>query len=410
MRRLVVASAIRATLLTTPLSALAASPAPSPSPTSSASAGSARATAALEYLLAAQGSDGSIDGSIAETADYVIGAAAAGYDPGTLHGCLAGTGALTFLATASDGAATDAAKTAKTILAAIAAGEDPAAFGGRNLVARLAALYHSDSGSFGDGSTFGQAFGILATTAAGGAVPAEATAELLALQDPDGSWGYGGAPVAAGGGDTTSTAIALIALDKAGVHAADTAALAYLSSQQLADGGFPYQNSTVFGTPASDPDSDALVLQALLATGADVTSAAWSKGSNTILTHLASGQGPDGGFAFPGSPENAFTTVQVPAALVGSTYGSVVHPTYEASVPDIRCPNAAPIASPTSSPSVAVTVAPSAQPSASGQPGQSEGSSGWSRGAVLLTIGALVALLLLVAGWWWFRVRSKQLR
>ena len=138
--------------------------------------------------------------------------------------------------------------------------------------------------------------------------------------------------------------------------------------------------------------------------------AAWSKGSNTILTHLTAGQGTDGGYAFPGSPENAFTTVQVPAALVGSTYGSAVHPVYEAGVPDIRCPNAAPIASPTPSASAVPSVTPSAQPSTAAQPGQSDGSSGWSRGAVLLAIAALVALVLLVAGWWWFRVRSKQPR
>ena len=414
MRRLVVASAILATLLTTPLSALAASPAPSPSlspspsPTSVAAPDPVRATAALEYLLAAQGPDGSIDGSIGETADYVIGAAAAGFDPGTLHGCLSGAGALTFLATASDAAATDAAKTAKTILAAIAAGEDPTRFGGRDLVKRLMELYHTESGSFGDGSTFGQAFGILAVSASGGAVTTEATAELVALQDSDGSWSYGKAPVAAGGGDTNSTAIALIALDKAGVHTADAAALAYLASQQLADGGFPYQNSTDFGVPASDPDSDSLVLQDLLAAGVDATSPAWSKGSNNVFTHLAVSQAADGGYAFPGSPENAFTTVQVPAALVRSTYGSVVHPAYEANVPDVRCPNAAPVASPTPSAVAFASVAPSAQPSASALPGRSEGSSGWSRGQILLAIAVLAGLVLLVAGWWWFRVRSRK--
>ena len=72
MRRLVVASAILAALLTWPLAQAAASPA------NPALAGtdSQRATAALEYLLAAQGSNGSIDSSLGETADFVIGAAA----------------------------------------------------------------------------------------------------------------------------------------------------------------------------------------------------------------------------------------------------------------------------------------------------------------------------------------------
>ena len=96
MRRLIVASAILATFLITPFGLAAATSTPSTSPTDSE-----RATAALQYLLAAQGADGSIDASIGETADFVIGAAAAGYDPATLHGCGAGTGALDYLATAS---------------------------------------------------------------------------------------------------------------------------------------------------------------------------------------------------------------------------------------------------------------------------------------------------------------------
>src|ERR1035437_3122487 len=103
MRSTVIASAILAPLLTTPLSFAAAAPTSIP-PTDSE-----RATAALEYLLAAQAPDGSIDKSLGETADYVIGAADADYDPATLTGCTAGgTGALAFLATASDAATTDA--------------------------------------------------------------------------------------------------------------------------------------------------------------------------------------------------------------------------------------------------------------------------------------------------------------
>ena len=80
MRRLVVAGAILATLLTWPLAQAAAAPA-APTPTDER-----RATAALDFLLAAQHADGSLDGSLGETADFVIGTAAAGYDPATLHG------------------------------------------------------------------------------------------------------------------------------------------------------------------------------------------------------------------------------------------------------------------------------------------------------------------------------------
>jgi hypothetical protein len=340
MRRLVVASAILATLLTMPLSLAAATPTTHPA---TAPTDADQATEALSYLLAAQRGDGSIDASLGETADFVIGAAAAGYDPATLHGCAGGAGALSFLATASDAAGGDAAKTGKTVLAVVAAGGDPTNFAGRDLLARLAALYHDPTGAFGDGSTFSQAFAIMAVVASGGSVPAGASAELAALQDPDGSWSYGMAPVAAGRGDTNSTAIALMALDAAGVHSADAAGLAYLASQQLGDGGFPYQNSSALGPPLSDPDSDSIVLQALVAAEQNPEAAGWSKGPNDVLTQLRSDQGADGGFAYPGKKgEDAFTTSQVPAALMQVPYAAAVHPKPGLSVPTSDCPSLGP--------------------------------------------------------------------
>ena len=341
MRRLVVASAILATLLTTPLSLAAADPT---QPT--VATDSTRATAALAYLLAAQGADGSIDGSLGETSDFVIGAAAAGYDPATLHGCAGDAGALSFIATASDAAATDAGKTGKAILAVVAAGGDPAEFEGRDLPARLAALYNAATGAYGDGATFGQSFAVLAVVASGGSVPAGAAAWLASLQGSDGSWSYGSVPPSAGDGDTNSTAIALMALDVAGVHSADPAALAYLASQQVAGGGFPY--STAWGT-ASDPDSDSIVLQALIATGQDPEGPAWSQGADNVLTDLRAMQAADGGFVYPGWGESAFATSQVPAALMRLPYGAAVHPRTGLSVPTTAC----------SSPSLGPSLGPS---------------------------------------------------
>ncbi len=374
MRGIVVASAILATLLTTPLSLAAATPAnlvvPAGPPTralSAASADSERATAALEYLLAAQQTDGSIDGQIGETADFVIGAAAAGYDAATLQGCAAGTSALSFLATASDGAATDAAKTGKTILAAVAAGADPASFEGRDLMARLAAVYDPATGAYGNGVTFSQSFAVLAIVAADGSVPAGAVAYLAALQDGDGSWSFGKAPVPAGQGDTNSTAIALMALDAAGDHSADAAAFAYFHSQQLADGGFPYQNSATFGPPASDPDSDAMVMEALVAAGENPEAAVWSQGSDNVVTNLRARQGADGGFAYvSGASEDAFTTSQVPASLVRKPYSAEVNPVTGRTVPTTQCtassPTPSPSVSPNPSPSPSPTPIPTAPP------------------------------------------------
>ena len=343
MRTLVVASAILATLLTAPLAQAAAAPTQSPAPApATAQTDPQRATSALSYLLAAQKANGSLDGSIGETADFVIGAAGAGFDPATLRGCSGtSTSALDYIATASDAAAGDAAKTGKAALAVLAAGADPAAFAGRDLVARITALFNSGTGAYGDGSTFGQSFAILALRAGGRDVPPTALTELKALQDPDGSWSFGKVPVAAGQGDTNSTAIALMALEAAGDHSLDATGLAYLRSQQLTDGGFPYQNSTAFGPPASDADSDSIVLQALVAAGQDPEGSSWLQGSNSVLTQLRSDQAAGGSFAYPGMAPSAFTTSQVPAALLRVAYATAVHPVAGAAVPKTACQAAA---------------------------------------------------------------------
>ncbi len=393
MRRLVVASAILATLLTWPLAQVAAAPTPPlAAAPASAPTDAERATGALAYLLAAQRADGSLDGSIGETADFVIGTAAAGFDPATLHGCSGtATAALDYLATASDAATTDAAKTGKATLAVVAAGGDPAAFQGRDLIARLGALYNSGTGAYGDGSTFGESFAILALRAGGRDVPAAALAALKALQDPDGSWSYGTAPVAAGQGDTNSTAIALMALGAAADHSVDATGLAYLRSQQLADGGFPYQNSSAFGPPASDADSDSIVLQALIAAGQDPAGSSWLQGSNSVLTQLRTAQAAGGGFAYPGMAPSAFTTSQVPAALMLVPYAAALHPVAGAGVPTTSC--RAPVATRTLAPTATAPV-PAPGPS--------------SPGPLAYLVIALVALAGVVGTGWAFTANPRR--
>ena len=82
-----------------------------------------------------------------------------------------------------------------------------------------------------------------------------------------------------------------MALESVGDHSADANALAYLKTQQLADGGFPYQNSSTYGPPTSDPDSDSIVLQALVAAGENPEAAAWSQGSSNVVTESSRGPG-----------------------------------------------------------------------------------------------------------------------
>jgi len=271
------------------------------------------------YLASQQAADGSIDGAVGETADFVQGAAAAGYDPATLTSN-AGNSALDFLGAKVDSgySALSAGSTAKLILAAVAARKDPTAFGKaskQNLITRLQSLYNGTTGAYGDGQTFNQSLAILADVASGQPVPPAAVTYLEKVQNSDGSWNYLGVKDAAAGGDTNSTAVALEGLAAASDHSRDSAALTWLHTQQQPDGGFPYQGP---GGP-SDPDSDALVIQGILASGQQPQSATWTaKGtSNTPVSNLAGMQAPSGGFAYPGNPgPDAFTTSEVPAALV----------------------------------------------------------------------------------------------
>jgi hypothetical protein len=163
--------------------------------------------------------------------------------------------------------------------------------------------------------------------------------------------------------------MALMALNATGVDKADTKGLAYLRTQQVDDGGFVY--STAWGS-TSDPDSDSLVLQALLSAGADPVAADWSKGSNNVLTALQSSQGADGGFAGVGSGETPFVTSQVPAALMRAPYAAAVHWTAGRSVPLSRCPSPSrspsSTASPTPIPTPVPTPIPTAPPTAPSTP------------------------------------------
>lgn len=300
------------------------------------------ATAALAYLAGQQGADGSIASSAGATEDFILGAAAANYDPNTLVSC-AGTSAYAYLTAKLTTATATAGGTGKLALAVLAGKLDPAAFGGQNLLVRLGTFYKATTGAYGDGSTFGQSLAILALEGAGQAIPPAAITELEGLQDTDGSWNYQASSNATAG-DTNSTAIAVEALRAAGVAASDASlskAIAYLHTQQNSDGGFTYS-----APGASDPDSDALVIQALVALGEDPSGAGWTVGGKTVFDDLLSRQAADGGFTYPGSPApDAFTTSQVPAGLKKAPLPGTATWQPGARIPGVSCPTPKPTAS-----------------------------------------------------------------
>jgi prenyltransferase beta subunit len=291
---------------------------------------------------------------------YVIGAAAAGYDGSQLSNCTAMT-VVQYLQANANAASADGGNAGRLLLAAVAARQSVTAFGGVNLVTKVNGFYAA--GLYQAGTAQGQALAILGLKAAAQVVPQAAIDAVKHAQDSDGGWDYQlikDDPNAASNfdtSDTNSTAFALMALTAAGDHSADAAALAWLRSQQQADGGFGYQ-----GAP-SDPVSDALVIQALLATFQDPASTSpangWAVGLNSPFTYLAAQQQAGGGFVgYNGSPD-AGTTSQVVSGLERRPY-PINAPASPAVLPGATCP--APSPTPTATPTATSTPIPTAAP------------------------------------------------
>ena len=328
-----------------------------------ASAACDPATHAVQYLHSVQMADGSIDGNVNETADYVLGAAADGIDPNTLTGP-SGKSAFDYFTADLGGAQKslqDANVLGKLIQAVVAGHHDPHNFGGINLLDRLLkgstpgsspqpSYYNGGTGVFldaisaGQNQTFTQANAILGLASAGDTslvVPAKAITELKSLQSGSGGWSSFGTF------DTNDTSIALMALAATG-HTPSTDAAVYssaftylLTQQDSASGGFTF--STDFGTATSDPDSDSFVIQALVAAGQNPAGSTWTNAKGNAPTDILTFQdAATGGFVFAaGGKVQAFATTQ---AVVGLRHTSLpVTGSYASGtmVPAAGCPTVA---------------------------------------------------------------------
>ena len=277
----------------------------------------------LEYLVTQQQSDGGFTNGFSEgsdlgtTCDVVLAIAAGGQDA---SGWVSdeGNSPLDYLHGQVTAGAVDApGLRAKTALALLATGQDPADFAGQDLIAELNAGYDDATGSYG-GSVFDQALVMLTLASAGEPVPPEAVQFLLDKQGEDGAWALFGGPDDVG--DTNTTAVAVQALLVTG-HGADLdAALDYLHGVQNDDGGFPYQNPSDYGTD-TDANSTAVVLQALLAAGESMGD--WTPAGESPLNALNALYDPgSGGFlwqaAVPGP--NVLATAQAIPALANYTF------------------------------------------------------------------------------------------
>ncbi len=227
-----------------------------------------------------------------------------------------------------------------------ALGGDPTSFGGSNLVSRLLATEQTtgdDTGLFGTEAQVGdylagvydQGLALAALASVGtttGTQVDAADAWLHGQQCPDGGWtSYenssnpcNGSAADYEGPDTNSTALAIDGLSAQGdLGSADAAkATTFITHAQDSDGGWGYEPNAKSAPGSTDPDSTALVIQAILALGQSPTESAFDRRSANPVTTLgsfqiASGTGA-GAFSYPGTPgPNTLATYQAVPALAG---------------------------------------------------------------------------------------------
>ncbi len=218
----------------------------------------------------------------------------------------------------------------RATLVSEAAGLDPARLSAdSNMPAQIAGLWNSSTGSFGDPSTNGTVFAILAL--AGTPLPEwalrPAVSYLRRNQHDDGGWEFGPAttPVAQEAPSTADmTGAALAALCEAGVPAYDpqvAAGLEFLHGNLEANGGFAYP----YGGPNSD--TNAWAVSGLNACGIDPQSEEWtSPADKTPIDYLLSLQikapeGEAGSFGYS-APEfgGIYSTQDSLRAIAGAVF------------------------------------------------------------------------------------------
>ena len=260
---------------------------------------------AATFVVSTQQADGGFGGSGAgQTMDAIYALRAAGIDPATVM--KGGKSPADFLK-ANAAAAVKPAAAAKAALGARALGLDPRNVNGTNLIANITAGYDAARGEYA-GDAFSQSIAMLGLSCTGNALPSGAIVALRKAQIADGGWGFGS------DSDADTTGIALQALVASGAGASDGAvvkAVAYLKKTQGTDGGWG------FDPAESNTSSTAFVVQALIAAGEDVDGATYRKGTVGPMAYLLSQQVADGSFK---GFDAAFATNQVLPAIAGRTF------------------------------------------------------------------------------------------
>ena len=277
------------------------------------------ANAALQWMRPQQSANGSFGSNVGATLDVILAAAAANQHPDSWTGSSGASLVDYTAANAASFIARGAAATGKLSVGAAAVGQDPHGFGGIDLVAAINNTFNTATGAYGE-NNMDQAWAMLGLRAAGEAVPTAAIARLASQANPNGGWGWA-AGVAS---DSDSTALAVQALIASGApasHPALVAGLAYLRAVQLtnSNGGFAASPGEPWGL-VSNTNSTAFAVQGILAAGQDPLGASWTVSAATPVDFLLGQQLPNGAFVYIESPANLFATQQAVPALVGKPF------------------------------------------------------------------------------------------
>jgi prenyltransferase/squalene oxidase-like repeat protein len=282
---------------------------------------STRAARGAAYLVSQQRPDGSIPAfsPIGSTSDAVLAFVASGVG-GTSMGKAIG-----YLRTqTAAGNVNSLGLRAKVVLALDAAGKDPSAFGGHDLLSEISSTLRTN-GRFGTDPLLDDALAVLGLVSAGQPPVARASTWLLKAQCPDGGWAYdepynpkhdnahchsGSSDFYDSDSNTTSYVVmALVATRHTGWSASPFAFFDTLRDPDK--GGWSYDRSFI----ATDANSTSLVLQAYTAAGVHVPSGA--------LAALRGLQHPDcGAWAYSwsggtrGDPDVGATIAAIPAVLL----------------------------------------------------------------------------------------------
>lgn len=206
-------------------------------------------------------------------------------------------------------------QSAKLLLALNTLGLEPSNLAVEQLVSVIVSGQDESTGVFGFGP-FDHALAMLALTASGETIPANAISALESTQANNGGWGFEGTTDdAAADSNTTSMVIQALAASGQPDNGMTESGLAYLETVITDDGGAAYNDDP---EALADSNSTALVAQAVIASGGDPASEDW----NDLLTSLLAFQNADGSFFFQQSAAdpNLFSTVQAIPALTGVAY------------------------------------------------------------------------------------------